>query len=401
MSIVFLSDLLIDGTGRDPVRSAVIIIEDGKITHVGKREDISFNHEEDQVVDVGESVILPGLIDSHCHLFSISGRPIIGVQEWGPEVMIKYVADGMKDARWWLEQGVTSVRDLGTFMNFDLGLRDLIAKSEAIGPRIFGSGRPIIMTGRDTLGGYEVNSASEARRAARQQLHAGADLIKLFASSGVGGALGKMKGPTGWEQLTVEEIKAASYEAHKAGRRIAAHALNSQAIKNAVLAGVDSIEHGTFLDEEGLEMMKARDVVLVPTLSVGESLAKDEAALRYGSHMTENARVAVKAGIVSLQAARDAGVRIAAGSDPTEKDTLPNECICLSKAGLTPMEVIVAATRTGAELLGMEDHLGTLEEGKIADLIILENNPLDDLTALERTSWVVKNGQIFKSPQDN
>jgi imidazolonepropionase-like amidohydrolase len=396
MITIILADLLIDGTGRDPVRDAGVIIENGRIKQVGDRKSISFDIKEDQVIDVEEGVILPGLIDSHCHLFSISGRPVIGVQEWGPELMVKFIADGLESARWWLKQGVTTVRDLGTFMNLDLGLRDLIAKGKALGPRIFGSGRPIIMTGRETLGGHEVNSATEARRAARQQLHAGSDIIKLFASSGTGGALGKLIGPPGWTQLTFEELQAATSEAHKAGLTVACHASSAESIKNALRAGVDSIEHGTFMDEEGLEMMKTRDVVLVPTLAVGKSLAKDDAASRYGPHMTEKAKLSTKGKKNTMKMAYDAGVRIAAGSDPTEKDTLADECICLNEAGLSPMEVIAAATRIGAELLGVEDRLGTVEEGKIADLIILDGNPLDDIKAIRLIRNVIQGGKMVE-----
>jgi imidazolonepropionase-like amidohydrolase len=145
-------------------------------------------------------------------------------------------------------------------------------------------------------------------------------------------------------------------------------------------------------------MLKKADTVLVPTLACAESLAEKGTKFGFGPHMEENAKVAVERGRVVLQMAREAGIRIAVGTDPVHQETIAMECACMKMAGLTPMEVITSATKTGAELLGVQEHLGTLETDKTADLIALKNNPLEDITALKNVNWVIKGGQIRKSP---
>jgi imidazolonepropionase-like amidohydrolase len=406
MATVFFAKTLIDGTGKEPVSDAAVLVDNGHITQVDKRDQVKYDVHDYQVVDLGEMTLLPGLIDAHCHIFYIVEPPrgfIDGLRDpytpWEPQETILRIQSGLEGARRWLSQGVTTVRDVGSDKNLDLGLRDLIAQRKAVGPRIFGSGRPIVMTGRPLLTdrGLEVNSADEARRAAREQLQNGADLIKLFASAGVGGSFGKMIGESGWEQLTLEELQAATYEAHKAGRTAVAHAMHPQSIKNSILAGVDTIEHGTYADEECIDLMHERQTYIVPTLAIGEVLAKRGSEFGFGPHMQVNAQHAVEMGRQTVAMALQAGVRIAVGTDPVRPLTYADECLCLQQAGMPVMDIVVAATRHGAELLHMSDKLGTLEPGKIADLVALDGNPLKDLHALERVKWVVKEGQIFQS----
>jgi imidazolonepropionase-like amidohydrolase len=321
-------------------------------------------------------------------------------KDFTPAYTIELIKNGIEGAKYWLSQGVTTIRNVCDEFDFDIGLRDLIAQGKIEGPRIFASGKPIMMPGRPLYHGigHEVSSPAEARRAAREQLRAGADIIKLFASAGVGGAYGNMVGEAGWEQLTVEEMQAATFEAHKAGRTVTAHAHHPQSIKNCVLAGLDSVEHAHFVDEEGIAMMKERDVVMVPTLAVAEVLMKGT-QFGHPPHMEKNARLALEKGIEGVVMAREAGVRIAVGTDPGHGETIAMEFVSLHKAGMTPMEIIVGATKTGAELVKMGDQLGTLEEGKIADLIVLEGNPLEDIKTIENVRWVVKEGEIVKSHQ--
>ena len=344
---------------------------------------------------------MPGLIDCHCHIFYAVRQEEtkkVKAKDFTPADTIELIRNGLEGAKFWLSQGVTTIRNVCDEFDYDIGLRDLIAQGKVEGPRIFASGKPIMIPGRPLYHGlgHEVNSAAEARRAAREQLRAGADVIKLFASAGVGGAYGNMLGDAGWEQLTVEEMQAAAFEAHKAGRTVTAHAHHPQAIKNCVVAGLDSIEHAHFIDEEGISMMKVRDVVMVPTLFVAEELTKGT-QFGYGPHMEVNARIAVKKGTEGVVMAREAGVRIAVGTDPGHGETIADECITLHKARLTPMEVLVSATRVGAEVVHMQDQLGTLEVGKIADVIGLGENPLDDLEALRDIQLVMKAGKIFKA----
>jgi imidazolonepropionase-like amidohydrolase len=403
MSTVFTAASLIDGTGRDPITNAALVFENGRITQVGSLDSVSINAQEDKVIDVGNGVLLPGLIDCHCHLFYLLAGSNKPRGDWGPADTIKMIIDGMESARLWLSHGITTVRDVAASWNFDLGLRDLIAQGKAVGPRIFGSGQPLAMTGRALYHGMgiDVNSAEDARRAARQQLRAGADVIKLFASAGLGGGhQGTLVWESGWEQLTIEEMEAAIFEAHKAGRTATTHAIGTQSIKNAVQAGVDSVEHCTYLDDEALSMMKERDVVMVPTLAVGEVLAYRGIELGFPPLMEEYGLAAIEAGRKSVKMAYEAGLRIATGTDPTHGERVVEECICLNNAGLTPMDVIVAATRVGAELVQKQDDFGTLEVGKFADLIVVDGNPLEDLQALENVLWVVKEGQIYKTPEE-
>jgi imidazolonepropionase-like amidohydrolase len=270
---------------------------------------------------------------------------------------------------------------------------------------MFCAGRALAMTGGVRLslegGAIQVDSPDEARKAARTQLRAGVDLIKLFASAGIGGGEGRFIAESGWPQLTMEEMQAAVCEAHKAGRTAAAHAISAEAINNAVRAGVDSVEHCMYVDDEGLALMKERDVVMVPTMAVPVNLAKRGVELGYEPHIGERAHMAIEKGRQAVQMARDIGIRIATGTDPvpSQPKVMVRECECLLGAGLAPMEVLIAATRTGAELLGMQDHLGTVEEGKIADLIVVDGNPMDDMKALESVRWVMQEGRVLKSPE--
>lgn len=402
MATVFLADTLIDGRGREPLRRAGVVVTGDQISQIGTRDELRFDPRHDQVIDAGQATLIPGLIDSHCHIFSIAEGPLSAEGEWGPEHLIRLVMNGLAGARMWLRQGVTTVRDVAMPLDLDLGLRDWIARGGVAGPRIFGAGRPILMPGRPIgIGmGHAVNSADEARRAAREQLRAGADLIKLFASAGVGGAYGRMLGESGWEQLTFEEMQAATAEAHKAGRTVTAHAHHPESIKSAVRAGVDCIEHGHYADEEAIALMKQHGVTLVPTLAIARTLRDRGASFGFGPHMAVNARRAVDQGDLSLQMALAAGIHVAAGTDPVRGDTLARECHCLHEVGMSRMDVLVAATRAGAELLRIADQLGTLEVGKLADMVILDGNPLDDLRALERVQWVIKEGAVMRSPSD-
>lgn len=396
MTTAILAQILIDGTGREPIKDAVVIVEQGRIVKVTSKANVSLSTQSYDIVDTNNGVLLPGLIDSHSHIFYITNKMPDAREEQGPEYLVHLISGGLLDARSYISQGVTSIRNLGTEKNLDLGLRNLIAQGKIIGPRIFGSGRPIVMTGRKPFAeNIEVNCASDARRAAREQLRNGADVIKLFASAG------SIAG--GQEQLTIEEMQAAAIEAHKAGRTVTAHAIGTQSIKNAILAGVDSVEHATLIDEEGIALMKERDIVMVPTLSVGRTMANmsPETAVHFGlpADVSEVAHTSFEHDSKALRMAHQVGIRIAAGTDPVLQDTIAGECSWLHKAGLSPMEVIIAATRTGADVLNVDDRLGTIEEGKFADIIALQGNPLEDITALQRVSWVFKEGQLHKSPQ--
>lgn len=401
MATVILAEQLIDGTGRDPIQQAALVVNNGKIVEVRPRVQVRINTQSDQVVDTGHATLLPGLIDLHSHLFYCIGGSAYGKAEWGPANEVQWVADALESAKWWLFQGITTVRDVSTARNMDLGLRDLIAQGRAVGPRIFGAGNPICMAGRMIYRemGHQVNGPDEARRAAREQLRAGADLLKLFASAGVGGGhTGSLFHEAGWEQLTLEEMQAAVFEFHKAGRHATAHAIGNRAIKNALRAGVDSVEHCNELDEEAMALMKERDVVMDPTLAVTANLAATATRWGFPARMETNGKAMLEKGLRSVAAAREAGIRIGTGTDSTHLELLSDEVKMLHRAGLTPMEVIVAATRTGSEVVRAQNCIGTLEAGKLADVIALDGDPLNDLNAFERVCGVWKEGVLYRSP---
>lgn len=402
MATIILAGILIDGTGRDPLRNAAVVVEDGRITQVASQSKVAPGP-DDQVIDAGDATLMPGMIDMHCHMFYVAGEMKID-QERRPDELVRLVVDAMDSARRWLFEGMTTVRDVACEGNLDLGLRDAISSGKVVGPRMYCSGRALAMTGglRQSVErvAIQVDSPDEARKAARQQLRAGVDLIKLFASAGIGGGEGRFIADSGWPQLNMEEMQAAVYEAHKAGRTATAHAHSMDSIRNAVYAGVDSIEHCHLVDEEGIALMKERNVAMVPTTAVPVTLAEQGVALGYEPHIAERALIAIEKGREGVRMAREAGLRIATGTDPmpAEPNMMVRECECLHETGLTPMEVIAAATRAGAEILRIHDRLGTVEEGKLADLIVVDGNPLDNLSALERVKWVVKGGKVFKSP---
>lgn len=381
---VVLAGTLIDGTGRDPISNAAVVIRSGRIHSVTSQRQLRLDPSQQPVLDASDRVVLPGLIDSHCHLFHI------GRQYSAP--VVSFVARAIANAALWLETGVTTVRDISTRANMDLMLKDAIEAGLVRGPRMFCSGSGIASTGGGPLGEeplrfvIEVTGPDEARRVARDQLRAGADFIKLFAAAGL------TEGPHA--QLTVAEMAAAVSEAHKAGKHAAGHGFFNDGIRNALRAGVDTIEHGSYLDEETVALMRERDVVLVPTLSLLHTMVEHGATWGRPERMIENARRAREAARASVRMAREAGVRIAAGTDPPYKDTVAMECAALVDAGLSPMEAIVAATRRGAEILKRTTDLGTLEPGRRADLIVVDGNPLDDVRALERVELVMKDGVV-------
>jgi len=383
-NITVLVGVLIDGTGRDPIPGAAIAIEQGRIAQIQSRGSWPGVRLADEVLDLSDYTVLPGLIDSHCHLFHI-GRGYSAP-------IVSFIARGIANAGAWLDSGVTTVRDISTRENLDLGLRDAIRAGVIRGPRMFCSGSGLASSGGGPLGEeplrfvIEVTGAEEARIAARRQLRAGVDFIKLFATAGLtDGAR---------PQLTVEEMSAAVVEAHHASKHAAGHGFFNEGVRNALSAGVDTIEHGSYLDEETVESMRVRDVALVPTLSILNTMVDAGAAWGRPARMIDAARAARAAATRSVRMAREAGVRIAAGTDPPYRDTVAMECAALVDAGLTPMEAILAATRRGAEILGREDDFGTAEVGKRADLIAVSGDPLEDIRALVQVACVVKDGFV-------
>ena len=386
---------VIDGLADVAVSGVEVVVEGDRITGVRATESVP--DPDAVVIDAPSATLMPGMIDLHMHVFQWKqphDRP--GADEPILEVGLR----GLKNASELLDLGVTTARDVASRDNLSIQLRDLIAAGIGRGPRFFASGTQLEAHGRADyfFPAIQVTGAVEAQAAARRQLRAGADWIKIMATSGVGGGTGGLVGEPGWQELTEEELRAATTEAHMAGRKITTHAIGNAGIKAALRAGVDCIEHGDFLDDEAIELMLERDVSMVPTLMIGRNLGEHGAERGFEINIIERAKRVLEAGFESVDKAHKAGVRIGVGSDVDLDETAAQEIRMLIEAGLTPMEAIRAGTSKAAEVLDMQDQIGTVEAGKIADLILVDGDPIADPFALDRVTHVIQSGNLVKSP---
>jgi imidazolonepropionase-like amidohydrolase len=376
------------------LRDAVVLVDGPRIIAAGERLAVPAGA---RVIDLGGATLLPGLIDCHTHLLA---RLPDGPQTYGLNLLTKSSAyralEGAANARLTLRAGFTMVRDVENEGSgyADVALRDAIADGLVEGPRMLVATRAIAATGRyfpfgisPELGGFPmgammVTGADEARRAAREQLGHGADLLKLYADWNT---------PT----LTVEEMRAAVEEAHKMGKRVAAHADSPEGIRNALTAGVDSIEHGSQADAATLALIKQKGAFWVPTRAVvahgGDRISDPQQRAVY--------QKIIDRGRDNLALARREHVKIAAGSDITDAARHGHnaeELYELARLGMPPLEALRSATVYAAELLGWADKVGALEPGKLADLIAVDGDPLADLRALDRVRLVVKGGVVVR-----
>lgn len=401
---------VIDGHGGEPIANGVVVIEDNTLQFVGKEDEYTVSGEE-EIIDAQGGTILPGFIDTHVHMMMEYG-PV--QQRLETPFSFKYyqAAEYLKNT---LHAGITSVRDaLGT----DLGVKKAVEEGLIAGPRLQLSINALTITGGHgdgyTLSGQTVellqgdypgmpdgiaDGVEEVRKKTREMLRAGADVIKVHAT---GGVLSATDHPE-FTQFSLEELKVIVEEAHfRKGVRVMAHAQGSEGIKNAVLAGIHSIEHGIFLDDEAIELMKENGTFLVPTLLAPVAVLElaEEAGMPKAS--VEQSRQVIEIHKESVTKAHKAGVKIAMGTDAgvMPHGTNLRELKLMTEAGLTPMESIVATTKTAAECLGWEDKVGTLEEGKLADVIVVKGNPLEDIDGLadnDTIQLVVKDGKVEKN----
>ncbi|HEY0615812.1 MAG TPA: amidohydrolase family protein [Candidatus Elarobacter sp.] len=387
MRIAIRAGTLYDGTAVVPREKVAIVLADGRIETISDAADI----DAERVFEA--AAVVPGLINCHVHL-DMSGEP-----DSSTFFLIRTSAertlDAARNARLSLEAGVTSVRDLGAESTNAIVLRDAIARGEHVGPAIIPAGRALCMTGGHGwfLNSRETDGPWDARKAVREQRKAGASCIKLIAT---GGVLTKGAVP-GQDQLTEEEMRAAVTEAHTHEMRVAAHAIGTSGIKNALRAGVDSIEHGHLLDDEAIELFKQRGAYLVPTLAavwrIYENIhggAQPDYVVRKASEIYQ------KAGD-NIRKAYRAGVKIAGGSDAgtpyNRHEDYAYEVELMSTAlGMTSQQAITAATATAAELLGVE--AGILSPGRPADLLLLDRDPGADVRALRDPRVVIKAGSV-------
>ena len=389
---------LIDGTGRDPIENAVIAIREGKIAYAGPASTWDEAGGESITLNLQGGYVLPGLIDAHVHL---SGSGEADSQFYAPtgQMALKILSNAQKN----LAAGVTTVRDLGGWSELEFDVRRSIQRGDFAGPRMCLAGRFISITeaGADYYAGmYRVaDGMDEVRKAVREQVKHGADVIKM----GVTGAVLVESGVPGVTHFNTDEIQALVEEAKKFGKPVAMHAHGIDGIRKAVEAGVTTLEHGTYLfrDPHVIQLMAERGVFLVPTLKVGWDIILAERSAIPLWIMDKNKATQGDAA-KSLKMAYEAGVPIAMGSDVGTPLNYHGEnaleVYWMEQAGLSKMDALVAATGNAAKALGWDSRLGTLEAGKVADLIVHEKNPLEDLRALadkESLRYVMKDGEVI------
>src|SRR5829696_42440 len=406
--VVLKAARLIDGTGAAPINNAVVIVTDNTITAVGSASAVGVPANA-KMIDLGDVTLMPGFIDAHTHLIGrVLGDPA------GENALVRDFESfaailSVQHARATLMAGFTSVRNVGASGRFDdMALRKAIDEGWTPGPRIMTAGHSLgIRGGHCDENGFRpgmfdpgieegiADGPEQIRAAVRYQIKYGADVIKTCATGGVlseGDAVGAT-------QYTFEELKAMVEEANKLERKVAAHAHGTEGIKLAVRAGVSSIEHGSFLDEEGAQLMKERGTFLVPTLSASEAV---ERAAKNGvlkGLRAEKALAAAAAVRHGIKIAVANGVRIALGTDAgvVPHGSNAHEFVLMVQwGGMSSMDAIVAGTLNAAKLLGWDKRVGSLTTGKWADIVAVSGDPLRNIESVQKVVFVMKNGVVYR-----
>jgi len=405
---VLVADRLIDGTGRDPVQDAVVVWEGDRVSAAGPRSQVRIP-DGAQVIEGDDLTVLPGLMDMHVHLAMQTGMDLLRIMMTPRSFTLLHAVPHCGAT---LRAGFTTVRDAG---GTPAGVRMAVDRGFFPGPRLRlsvsilsqtgGHADPMMPCGCEMfidstpldIPHGRVDGAHEMRRRVREVLRAGADNVKLCTSGGVLSPGDLPDTP----QFTVEEIAAAVYEAGVHGKHVLAHAMSAQGIKNALRAGVRSIEHGCLLDEEGIALLVEKDAYLVPTLVAPRDVAAIAARnpQQLPAEMVAKARRVAGVHMEAFRAAVAAGVQVALGTDSGVGEHGENgrELALMVEGGMSPMQAIVAATATPARLLGMQDRLGTLRPGMLADAVAVAGDPLADIGLLGdpgRVRLVVKSGQV-------
>jgi len=400
-TVLHAARLLDVKTGRTSSDRA-IVIESDKIVSVGPMSEVR-RSPGDRTLEFPNATVLPGLIDAHTHL---TGDPRdIGYQSLGISVP-RATLKGAHNARMTLEAGFTAVRNVGAEGYSDVALRDAINAGDIPGPRMLVSGPALGITGGhcdENLLPFEYHVSAEGvadgvagvQHKVREVIKYGADLIKICAT---GGVLSKGDNPQA-SQYTLEEMKAIVADAHRLGRKVAAHAHGAQGILWASQAGVDSIEHASYIDDAAIAEMKKNGIYLVPTLYLADWFMEHAAENHVPDFLLVKAKEVMPAARKNIAHAFAGGVRVAFGTDAAvyPHGLNAHEFAVMVKLGLTPLQAIQAATVNAADLLGWSDKTGVVAGGKWADLIAVDGDPLQDVTTLERVRFVMKGGEVVKN----
>ena len=398
-TIVIRAGRLLDVKTGKTLTNQTIVIQGDKIASVGADAQIPAGA---QVIDLSNATVLPGLIDAHTHL---TMNPNFGYSMLANSVA-RQALIGAHNARVTLEAGFTTVRNVGAFNYSDVALRDAINAGDVPGPRMLVSGPPLSITGghcdnnllpfEDHATNPGVADGVEAvQHKTREIIKYGADLIKICAT---GGVLSHGDNPQA-SQYTLEEMKAIVADAHRLGRKVAAHAHGAQGIVWASEAGVDSIEHGSYIDDAGIAEMKKDGAYLVPTLYLMDWFFENAEKIGTPAELIAKGREVMPAARKNVARAFAAGVKVGFGTDAAvyPHGLNAHEFAVMVKLGLSPLAAIQAATVNDADLLGRSDKIGTIEAGKFADIVAVDGDPLADVTTLERVKFVMKGGEVVKN----
>jgi len=398
-TVVIHAGRLLDVKTGKTLANQTIVIEGDKIASVGPSMPLPAGA---QVIDLSNATVLPGLIDAHTHLtmptsFGYSRLAISVPRE---------ALYGARNARVTLDAGFTTVRNVGASGFTDVALRDAINAGDVPGPRMLVSGPALSITGGhcdNNLLPFEYHATNEGvadgveavQHKTREIIKYGADLIKICAT---GGVLSHGDNPQ-TSQFTLEEMKAIVADAHRLGRKVAAHAHGAEGIRWASEAGVDSIEHGSYIDDAAIAVMKKNGTYLVPTLYLGDWFLENAEKMGTPAELIAKGREVMPAARKNVARAFAAGVKVGFGTDAAvyPHGLNAHEFAVMVKLGLTPLQAIQAATLNDADLLGWSDKVGTIEAGKWADIVAVDGDPLADVTTLERVKFVMKGGEVVKN----
>jgi imidazolonepropionase-like amidohydrolase len=401
---------LIDGTGKPPIEKSVVIVEGSKISAIGKEGKIPIPKEGVEIISAEGKTVMPGLIDSHVHIYTNGESSEFTSMPIRDNPLSRAMMSVPRLKRT-LEMGITTLRDGGSGWGWlEVALRDAINRGDIVGPRYFATGYHLTVTGghgyflppwlanipvHPEQSSVHCDGPDEWRKAARMQIYNGVDNIKVVASRDV-----ISPGLATAPQATLEELRAAIEEAHKMGKKALAHAQGHEAIMRCIEAGADAIVHGFWIDEECAEMMVKKNVFLESTNLYVRGIV-DRGAGDLPDWMVEKATACWQDKMKNFSMLVKKGVKISFGSDAgvpyIRHGDNARELKMFVELGMSPMQAIIAATKTAAEAVGLADKVGMIQEGKIADILIIDGDPLKDIGLLhqaDRIKMVMKEGSI-------